>query len=104
MAFNTAQTLENMVASAAQVLDAEWPRVEDDFAKLIDKHKEQLREVAVSWRHGRINDKELDREIEKLKKQFLQALAPDNKVSQPLLEKAVTAALNTFWDAVMVAL
>lgn len=103
MAFNAEQTEKDMLASVQAVMGGEWPKISDAMQQVLQDEREALHKIAAAYATGKINDDDLKSQLEDEKDTFKAGLSMVHAVSTASIQKAVNAALDTFWKAVSAA-
>ncbi len=104
MAFNAEQTEKDMLASVKAVMGSEWPKINDAMQQVLKDEREALQNIAVAYAAGKINDDDLKSQLEDEKDTLKAGLSMVRAVSTASLQKAVNAAIDTFWKAVLAAI
>ena len=103
MSFNAEQTEKDMLASVQAVMGGEWPKIRDAMQQVLQDEREALQKIAVAYAAGKINDDDLKSQLEDEKDTFKAGLSMVKAVSTAAMQKAVNAAIDTFWKAVSAA-
>ena len=103
MPFNAEQTEKQMLESVKAALGDEWPKIKDSMKQVLKDEREALDRIAAARISGKITDDDLKSQLEDEKEAFAAGLSMVKAVGKAATQKAVNAALDTFWKAVMAA-
>lgn len=104
MAFNSGQTFKDMLSAAQAAAQQHWPVLQASFEQAMEQQRERMREISAEWIRSGVSDKTLDGQLEELQQFFMLVLAKVPDADPPTAQKAVQAALNCYWEALMAAL
>ena len=104
MAFNSGQAFKEMTEAARVSAEDRWSALEQPFSQVMETQRDALRELATEWFHQEMSDKVLDERLGVLREQFVETLVVDSSAGRSVCDKAVQAALNCFWEALMAGL
>ena len=104
MSFNAEQAEKDMLASVQAVMGGEWSKIRDAMQQVLKDEREALQKIAAAYAAGKINDDDLKSQLEDERDTLKAGLSMVKAVSTAAIQKAVNAAIDTFWKAVSAAM
>lgn len=104
MAFNSGKTYNDMLEAAQKAAQEQWPLLQGPFEQAMDLQRERMREIAGDWIRSGTSDKILDAQLEELGQVILLVLEKIPELDREISKRATKAAIDCFWEGLMVAL
>ncbi|SRR6266496_171198 len=104
MAFDSAETLENMANAVRDVVASDWPKVRSCVERALKDQEEALKEIAATRLENELTDEEMKSELEDEKKTFEAALLACEVRAKAMAQQAANAAFQVLEQAIKVAL
>jgi hypothetical protein len=103
MAFNFGEVLDEMLGAAAEVLSAEWPKVNTCVTTAFEEERNELEAIAKARLEGEIDDDEMKSQLADEKETLKAVLLVCQVKGKVAAQKAANAAIKVLSDAIKVA-
>jgi hypothetical protein len=104
MAFDSAETLKDMLSAAQDVVAGEWPKVKGCAAEALKEQEDALREIADLRIQGELTEDEMESQREDEQQTFAAALLACEVKARATAQQAANAAFSVLEQAVRAAL
>jgi hypothetical protein len=104
MAFDSSETLREMMAAAQDVVAGEWPKIKDCAQDALKDQEDALKDIAEARIKGDIDENEMQSEIEDERKAFEAALLACEVTAKATAQQAANAAFKVLEQAITACL
>src|SRR3954467_11118119 len=104
MAFNSSETLKDMIAAVEEVVAGEWPRIKYGAQDALKEQEDALEEIAAARVKGDITEEEMQSQLEDEKLTFQAALLACEVKAKATAQQAANAAFKVLEQAIQVCL